>query len=36
MVTKYVEARYIDKVKLHALLGRLFAGQSWQAEVSLI
>ena len=36
MVKEYVDPRYIDKVKLHALLARLFAGQSWQAEVSPI
>lgn len=36
MAKEYVDPRYIDKSKLYALLARLFAGQSWQAEVSLI
>lgn len=36
MAKEYVDPRYIDKAKLYALLERLFAGQSWRAEVSLI
>ncbi|KAF2465826.1 uncharacterized protein BDR25DRAFT_306562 [Lindgomyces ingoldianus] len=33
MNTEYVEPRYVDKVKLHALLARLFPEQSWRAEI---
>jgi hypothetical protein len=34
MVETIVDPRYINKVKLYALLSSLFAG-SWRAEVSL-
>ncbi|KAI0550439.1 hypothetical protein F4679DRAFT_202571 [Xylaria curta] len=33
MVTSYLEARYVDRVKLNALLQKIF-GQSYNVEVS--